>query len=177
MLSALALLFCGCRAHINHGGPGAPVQSSAHRIYLPPFANATDDDHAGRALTELTASALYERGIPVVQSEGSLTRARAEGAAGPEGLYTEIARSLSATHLLVGTVHEYRYKTDLDGDPAVGITLRLVDAASGETLWQGTSSKVTAFFASVTGSAQRATRDLVAKIPFDRERSPARQQP
>lgn len=164
-ICALAMVFCGCRAHINHGGRGERVQP-AHRVYLPPFTNATDDDHAGRALTELTASALYERDIPVVQTEPALTRARAENAAGADGLFLETARALNATHLLIGTVHEYRYKTDLDGDPAVGITLRLVDATSGETLWQGTSSKVTAFFASVTGAAQSAARDLVAKIPL-----------
>lgn len=166
-LFAAAALLCGCRAHINHGGRPPALRPTEHRVYVPPFHNATDDDHAGRALTELTVSALMERGVPVAQSEPALVKARADNAAGADGVFAETARALNATHLLIGTVHEYRYKTDLDGDPAVGITLRLVDAASGQTLWQGTSSKVTAFFASVTGAAQHAATDLVGKIPLD----------
>ena len=161
---------------------GAPDQPDSHprrdpkgevRVFLPPFFNATEDDHAGRALTELTASMLLERGVPLLQKEEALVKSREDKAAGTEGLFLEAARSVNATHLLLGTVHEYRYKTDLDGDPAVGLSLRLVDARTGLTLWQGSSSRVGVLFASLSTTGHRAVRDLVKKIPVP-SRHPAK---
>lgn len=140
---------------------------------MPPFFNATDDEHAGRALHEIAASALLDQGKLLVQSEPLLTATRKPGAPGGEGLYLEAARAARATHLLIGTVHEYRYKTDLDGDPAVGFSLRLVDPATGETLWQGTSGRVGVFFASLTTASQRAMRDLVRQMPWNGKREAA----
>jgi hypothetical protein len=154
------------------------MDAAGVKVCLVPYFNATDDEHAARALTEMTASALLERGVPLVQTEPALVKSRLENAAGPDGLYVEIAKLLEATHLLIGTVHEYRYKTDLDGDPAVGITLRLVDAKDGRTLWQGSSAKVCVVFASLSKTAQRAVRDLVADLPLLKlESGPARSTP
>jgi polysaccharide biosynthesis protein PelC len=166
MLCMVVVLSTGCLSKVHHGG-SKRISGEGIRIYLPPLANATDDEHAGRALSEITATALLERGLPIIQTEPVLTRARAETAAGPEGLFLETARSVNATHLLIGTVHEYRYKTDLDGDPAVGVTLRLVDAQTGLTLWQGSSGRVSVLFASLTKASQTAVRKLVRKIPVD----------
>lgn len=159
------LILAGC-ASVVHQGHAKRLDASAVRIFLPQFANATDDEHAARALTELTASALLERSVPLVQTEAALVHSRAENAAGVDGLFLETARSLKATHLLIGTVHEYRYKTDLDGNPAVGISLRLVDVTDGQTVWQGSSSRVSVFLASLSKTAQRAVRDLVAQLPL-----------
>lgn len=138
----------GCTTVVHHGGT-----------------NATDDEHAGKALTEMTGSALVEAGIALFQTEELLLKSAADKAQGSDGRYAEIARTVNATHLLLGTVHEYRYKTDLDGDPAVGLTLRLVDAATGQTLWQGTSGNVGYAFASLTSAARKAVRTLVQEMP------------
>lgn len=158
----------GCHSVVHHGG-FASLSAPDTRIYLPPFFNATDDEHAARALTELTATALLERKLPVIQTEPVLAKSRAENAPGADGLYLEGARALNATHLLIGTIHEYRYKTDLDGDPAVGLTLRLVDAQNGRTLWQGSSAQVGLLCASLTKASQKAVRSLVRKIPVDNQ--------
>lgn len=161
--AALALLLAGCGTVVHHGGPGTIV---VPRLLLPPFVNATDNEHASRALTEMTGSALVEAGIPLFQTEETLIKSAAERAQGPDGRYAELARSVKATHLLIGTVHEYRYKTDLNGDPAVGITLRLVDAATGQTLWQGTSANVGYAFASLTSAGTKAVDSLVRQLPI-----------
>lgn len=169
LVLCLALLLSGCTTVVYHGGQRAgaiPVT----RVLLPPFVNATDDPHASRALTELTGSALVEAGVPLFQTEESLLKSAADQAQGPDGRYAELARTVSASHLLIGTVHEYRYKTDLDGDPAVGITLRLVDAASGQTLWQGSSGNVGYAFASLTSASQKAVRSLVQQLPVSGNR-------
>lgn len=169
LLALCLLLLCpGCATVVSHGGPTHPL--IVGRVLLPPFVNATDDEHASRALTELTGSALVEAGIPLFQTEETLLKSAAEQAQGPDGRYAELARSINATHLLIGTVHEYRYKTDLDGDPAVGLTLRLVDAATGQTVWQGSSANVGYAFASLTSAGQKAVRSLVQQLPVSGNR-------
>ena len=156
----------GCATRVIDGDSVSISSSEKVRLLMPPFFNATNDDHAGRALSELTGSALVERGIPLYQTEELLLSSQGETAAGPDGRYQELANKIGATHLLIGTVHEYRYKTDLDGDPAVGITLRIVDARDGRTVWQGSSSNIGYAFASVTSASQRAVRRLVRRIPL-----------
>jgi TolB-like protein len=162
----------GCATFHSRSHTEKNLDAAKVRIFMPPFYNATDDEHAGRALTELTASALLRRDVPLVQTEASLAKSRIENAGGPEGLYLDVARSLQATHLLIGTVHEYHYKTDLDGNPAVGITLRLVDAQDGRTVWQRSSARVGLMFASLSTTAARAVRDLVADLPLQGLRVP-----
>lgn len=169
-MSRLLILFAslffsaGC-ATVVHQGNQSPHAHSVTRVLLPPFFNATDDEHASRALTEMTGSALVEAGIPLFQTEETLIKSAADKAQGPDGRYAELARQMGASHLVIGTVHEYRYKTDLDGDPAVGITLRLVDASTGETLWQGSSGNVGYAFASLTSASQKAVNALVTDLP------------
>ncbi|WP_438483589.1 hypothetical protein [Oleiharenicola lentus] len=164
LAACFLVLLAGCST-VKYSG-GAPAGSIVvTRLLMPKFVNATDDQHASRALTEMTGSALVEAGIPLFQSEETVIKSAADKAQGDDGRYAELARSVNASHLLIGTVHEYRYKTDLDGDPAVGITLRLVDATSGQTVWQGTSGNVGYAFASVTSAAEKSVRKLVRDMP------------
>ncbi len=164
VLLATLLFSTGC-ATVVHQGNQSPHAHAVTRVLLPPFFNATDDEHASRALTEMTGSALVEAGIPLFQTEETLLKSAADKAQGPDGRYAELARQMGVSHLVIGTVHEYRYKTDLDGDPAVGITLRLVDAATGQTLWQGSSGNVGYAFASLTSASQKAVNALVTDLP------------
>ena len=154
-------------APANWPNLGGAANLDGVRLFMPPFYNATADEHAGRAMTELAATALLERGLNLIQTEELLARTRMENAAGKEGLYLDTARAIRATHLLIGTVHEYRHKTDLDGSPAVGITMRLVSAVDGATIWQGTVTKSSRFFSSLSRVALGAAKEMAAKVPLD----------
>src|SRR5262249_32820146 len=46
-----------------------------------------------------------------------------------------IGRLLQVSHVLQGSVTEYRYKPGLSETPAVGLTARLVDVAAGGGVW------------------------------------------
>ena len=170
------LSLAACRSTVQQGGV-TRIDPAKVKILMPAFTNATDDEHAGRALTEITASVLLKKGLPLIQKEPVLVKSRGDKAAGPDGLFVEAAKQLGATHLLIGTVHEYRYKTDLDGDPVVGVSMRLIDSQNGETLWQGSSSNVKVFFASLTGTAQAAVERLVDKMPLPTRRHRATDDP
>lgn len=162
---ALSLLL-GCVSQTSTGG-STLVNLARARVYLAPFQNATSDENAAGTLADLTGTALAQRGIDVVGDGAPRPKTGpAEVPSDPAGGAVRQAREAQATHLLTGNVHEYRYKTDLNGDPAVGLTLRLVDLADGRTVWQGTSSQVgVAFASSLTSTAQKAVNKLVGRLP------------
>ena len=164
-LLALLILLPGCTTLVHDGGQ-SQANGDKVRMVMPPFLNATDNENAGQAVTQLAGSILLEYGIPLYQTEDILSKTADEAAPKQEVRYRQIARDNKATYLLIGTVHEYRYKADLGANPAVGITLRLVSVADGRTLWQGSSSKVGRAYSSLTSTAQKAVRDLVANMPL-----------
>lgn len=163
MLLGAGLVGCVSSSEVRHGGSRSAL-GAVSRVLLAPVHNATPDETAGRAVTELTATALLAHGVPLAQSEDSLLRGRALVEEGKEAQLLDLARSLQCTHVLFGTVTEYRYKSDLDGSPIVSVTMRLVDAGDGATLWQGTSTKMTQYFGSLSRTAQLAVDNLLQQM-------------
>ncbi len=160
----LAFVLAGCASsEVRQGGVRSPM-GGVGRAFLAPIHNATPDETAGRAVTELAATTLLAHGVPLAQTEDGLNRSRALLEEGKAAQIIELARSLQCTHVLLGTVTEYRYKSDLDGSPIVSITMRLVDAADGATVWQGTSTKMTQYFGSLSRTAQAAMENLVEQM-------------
>jgi polysaccharide biosynthesis protein PelC len=166
-----ALAVSGCvSSRVQQGGmPGAV--HSANAIYVAPFHNATGNSAAGDAIGELVTTSLLSQNLPVVQSEATLQRGRdlanaTDGSRDVLGL----ARAAYASHVVVGTVHEYRFKSDLDGAPTVGLTMRLVDTGNGETLWQGSSSASSGYYGSLSRTAQSAVNKLVRKMAAGKAR-------
>ncbi len=160
----LAAVLAGCASSEVRQGGSRTAMGGVGRVFLAPVYNATPDETAGRAVTELAATTLLSYGVPLAQTEDSLNRSRALAEEGKAAQIVELARSLQCTHVLLGTVTEYRYKSDLDGSPIVSVTMRLVDAADGATVWQGTSTKMTQYFGSLSRTAQAAVENLVQQM-------------
>ena len=51
------------------------------------------------------------------------------------------AREQKLRYALAGSVEEWRYKVGVDGEPAAGITLHILDVASGDILWSGSGGQ------------------------------------
>ena len=74
------------------------------------------------------------------------------------------AKGAGARYALAGAVDEWRYKVGIDGEPAVGLALNVIDVASGEILWSGAGGKTGWSRESLSGVAQRLTRQLLLPI-------------
>ena len=164
LTSLLAVALAGCASsEVRQGGARSPL-AGVGRVFLAPIYNATPDETAGRAMTELATTTLLAHGIPLAQTEDGLNRSRALIEEGKAAQILDLARSLQCTHVLLGTVTEYRYKSDLDGSPIVSITMRLAETAEGATVWQGTSTKMTQYFGSLSRTAQEAMAGLAQQM-------------
>lgn len=171
LLTLLAFALCACSTARYTGSTTTGVHGSknpvsldkkAIHILLIPLDNATNSESASIAITEMCASSLSKQQITHTRAEGDERKANEDG---KKPSWLTYARDQgSFTHLLRGSVHEYHYKTDLDGDPAVGISLRLIEASSGKTLWQGTSSVTGYTYASVSSAGQQAINILIDKM-------------
>ncbi|MFT4901310.1 MAG: hypothetical protein ACI81V_000580 [Lentimonas sp.] len=165
-LLILLSLLSGCATLSQYGGSARNLDIKAIKVILPKFENATEDEYASVAMTQITASALLAHGYELYQTEDFKTRLQTSQAPEPLGSYKLMADEVGAQYVLLGVVHEYRYKTDLDGDPAVGVTLRMVEIDTGRTVWQGTSSNVGFINSSLTAAGQKVARKIVANMPF-----------
>lgn len=165
---ALALVMVSCAPTVQHGS-NSPVPIVGERVFLIPFDNATDHDFAGKAITELAGTALIQRGVQVVESIPA-----GDGEENPprnKHEYLAYAQKKGLAYAVTGVVQEYKYKTDLDGDPAVGATMKILSTRSGSTLWQGSGSNVGVGFSSLTSAAQHMVKRMVSTMPLSRKSS------
>lgn len=74
------------------------------------------------------------------------------------------ARSERVRYGLTGSVDEWRYKVGVDGEPAVGITLQLVDIATGDVVWSATGAKTGWSREGLSGVAQKLLQALTRPL-------------
>lgn len=65
---------------------------------------------------------------------------------------------------LTGAVEEWRYKVGIDGEPAVGVTLQLVDIATGQVVWSASGAKTGWSRDSLAGVGQKLMSELLASV-------------
>jgi len=78
-----------------------------------------------------------------------------------------VGRLLQVSHVLQGSVTEYRYKPGLSETPAVGLTARLVEVTSGEVVWTASYARVgTSWFREdgLARVAQQVTHEMAAYL-------------
>lgn len=68
---------------------------------------------------------------------------------------------------ITGSIEEWRYKAGLDGEPAVGLSVQVIDIASGDVLWSGSGSRAGWSRESLSGTAHKVLEKLIAKIKLD----------
>ena len=142
LIALITALVLGACTTLEHS-PAPQFDSQAAWVVLP-FANNTETPLAGNRATSIAESLLRTSGISRVKGYPSALAA--------ETLFEpnhhrelesalEWARKQGAKYALTGTVDEWRYKVGVDGEPAVGVTLSVIDVASGETKWSAVGGK------------------------------------
>ncbi|MEZ5728658.1 MAG: penicillin-binding protein activator LpoB [Burkholderiaceae bacterium] len=129
----------------QHPRAGAPATIEAGASWaLLPVLNHTETPQAG-----LRAEAILES---IVRTRGVRRLARYPAGLNTESLFDPVDRkSLDAAlawagkkghrYGLTGSVEEWRYKVGVDGEPAVGLSLQLIDIHTREVVWSAVGSK------------------------------------
>ena len=128
-----------------------PVRSSGRWVILP-VVNNSETPQAGERLEAILDTMLRKGGVgtldrypPPKEDDTHLVssdRQRYEAA-------LEWARSAKYDFAASGSVEEWRYKSGLDAEPAIGISLRVLEVSTGKVLWAATGTR--------TGSSNQNT--------------------
>ncbi|MFO7541401.1 MAG: penicillin-binding protein activator LpoB [Thiobacillus sp.] len=161
LLMPLVLMLSAC-ASIEHSA-SVKLDRQASWVVLP-IVNLSETPQAGLRLETLLESQLRAAGV------GNLKRYPAEIGADLlldpretrlQEQAASWAKAQGARYALTGTVTEWRYKTGVDGEPAVGATLQIVNAQDGAVLYSASGARTGWSRESLTAVAQKLTRELL----------------
>ncbi|MBS0506544.1 MAG: penicillin-binding protein activator LpoB [Proteobacteria bacterium] len=139
--AAMALL-AACTT-MDRGQP-PQLERNASWVVLP-FANHTETPLAGQRAEAMAQALLSAQGVGAnVRRAPASTQQEALFNAGDSQRTQDAlawAREQKLRYALAGSVEEWRYKVGVDGEPAAGITLHILDVASGDILWSGSGGQ------------------------------------
>lgn len=160
-----AAMLAGCAVQDVHRPDALPTDTE---WALLPMVNYAQTPQAGQRAEAILSTLLHKHGV------GQLRRYPAQTAGGLPDLDDERrlekamawARDEGISYGVRGSVEEWQYKTGLDGEPAVGLTVQVVDVASGRILWSASGARSGWGYGTLSGTAQELLRDLVAELPL-----------
>ena len=166
-LSSLA----GCAVHeVQHGPP-----LDAHcRWALLPVTNHAETPEAGARAQSILETLLRVRGIADLRTPPP-TPPRGAGGPGDAVFDTleddrrlddaiENAKAAGFTYGVTGSVEEWRYRSGADGEPAVGVSVRVIELATGQTLFSASGARSGWGRETVSGDAQILLKRLLAEL-------------
>ncbi len=146
-----------------------PLDRSAKWALLP-IVNHTDVPQAGLRAEAVTEVLLRSRGLsnlrryPPSINQDSLFE--------PAERKTVIdamswAREQGVLYAVTGAVDEWRYKVGIDGEPAVGLTLQIIDMSDGDrVVWSAAGSKSGWSREALSAVAQKLIKEMTSSVPI-----------
>jgi outer membrane murein-binding lipoprotein Lpp len=125
------------------------------KITLFKLSNYTDTPRAGQRASNILQGILLAKGYSVttkMENEvHSLNAAQTQ------------AKEDASQYFLIGGVSEWRYKTGIDGEPAVSLQLRLYDTNSAKLIWSATGADSDWGTGSIGTTAQNLINTMTSK--------------
>jgi len=148
--SIMGLTACSKNEVVVASKPFPPLEN---RIAVFAFENYTDTPQAGKRAANLMEGLLNAKGYRTVKQIDEQKRSLANA--------RSLAKALNIRYILVGGVSEWRYKTGIDGEPAVSLTVKLLDVQSGKVFWSATGSDNSWGNASIGTTAQNLMIQMI----------------
>jgi len=154
ILTSLLFLLLSCAKVVNK----SRFKGDKRGLYaVIPFENYTETPLAGYRVAAITEGVLRFKGFNVVRiwnySYKEPTQEELER-------YFEKAKR-KADYIVYGSVNEFRYKTGIDGEPAVSITLYIYDVRKGSRIFTGSASACGWAHESLGTVAQKLINNLI----------------
>lgn len=149
---------------VSTSNKGAVFNQQARWAVLP-VVNYSQAPQAGERTEQILQSVLHQRGVQVHMYPHTQSarmpllddQKRLESA-------WQWARQQGFDYVVTGSIEEWQYKNGLDGEPAVGISLQVVDPMTGQTIWSNSAARSGWSRESLAGSAQKVLDKLVSQL-------------
>ncbi|MBK3332337.1 hypothetical protein GWK41_04555 [Persephonella atlantica] len=157
-LFALVILFYGCSSvyNIEKG-----YIDNRRTFVVIPFYNNTEMPLAGLRVASIVEGVFASKGYRIADIDLKIPQ-RDLSRQEIRSLITELKKS-KADYVVTGEVNEWRYKTGIDGEPAVSLTLKVISIKSGKTVWIGTGSRSGWGHESLGVTTQKLINELIEK--------------
>lgn len=166
VLGLFAALLAGCASTIQSTVDQDPLDGGGRWAILP-IANNTDTPQAGLSAEAMVEHQLRRRGITNLQ--------RYPAALSRDSLFEPTERKVTEEALkwakdqgmrfaVLGSVEEWRYKVGIDGEPAVGVTLQVMDLSTDRVVWSASGAKSGWSRQALAAVAQALLTDLFARL-------------
>lgn len=167
ILALMALSLSACSS-IESSSSSNPLPAASSWALLP-MVNNSGEPQAGLRAEAITESLLRIRGISSIKHyPANMNPDSVFEPAQRERIDEAVswARRERARYGITGTVDEWHYKVGVDGDPAVGVTLQVLDLQSGQVLWTAVGAKTGWGRESLSIVAQDLLEDLLDELPL-----------
>ena len=135
------------------------------RWALLPVINYSQAPQAGERTEQILQSVLNQRGIKVhvYPHTQSSSMPLLDDQKRLDNMW-QWARKQGFDYVITGSIEEWQYKSGLDSEPAVGISLQVINPATGQTMWSNSGARSGWSRESLAGNAQKVLKKLVAKL-------------
>lgn len=162
---ALAALVVG----VGCGGPVTSVHRAGEvktgsRWALLPVQNHSETPQAGERVEAILETLLRKRGVSQLDHYPAPKESDAQLFTSDRQRYEaalDWARGGKYDYAVTGSVEEWRYKSGLDGEPAIGISMRVVELSTGKVVWAATGTQTGSGTENASGTALRLLDRLV----------------
>ncbi|MDD2700366.1 MAG: penicillin-binding protein activator LpoB [Sideroxydans sp.] len=166
----LALSMLSSCAVMDGSTATAPLERNAKWALLP-IVNHTEVPQAGLRAEAITEVLLRSEGVgnlqryPALLNQDSLFEP-AERKVVEEALVW--ARDQGVRYAVTGAVEEWHYKVGIDGEPAVGMTMQIIDLKDGgHVVWSSAASKSGWSREALSAVAQKVIKDMLSQAPLE----------
>jgi hypothetical protein len=166
IITTLALLATTACTKISQ--TPSPTLSYRDKWVVFPLTNNTETPMAGRRAQAIAQGLLNARGIghasafEPARGKGSMLGINTARYSDSDIL--RYGRRMKAHYVLAGAVNEWRYKVGVDGEPAVGLTLKIWDVKTRRLVWSAVGSKVGSSQQSVSYIAQSIIQQSLGQL-------------
>jgi polysaccharide biosynthesis protein PelC len=157
-----AIGLAGC-AGIHHGD--SPSMSCGDKWIVLPFQNYSESPQAGQAAARLVENALRSRGMKELYFYPSSLEDSLVEFSLSHGQYEKTldwARWQNGIYGVTGSVTEWRYKGGNEGEPAVGLTISVVDIKTGKTIWSAAGARTGWSSDALSGTGMKLVGKLIS---------------
>lgn len=164
-LIVLTMLLVACTVIETHGqNTFEPTKAWV----LLPFQNYSGTPRANDKVEEILATLLRNKGINNLQvyqnqnAKNDIWLLMDDKRQQQDALAW--ARQNNYNYGITGNIEEWHYKTGVGGEPAVGLSLRIIEIPSGKVVWSVTGAKSGWGAETVSGTAQKLLRSLLSDL-------------
>lgn len=164
-LVVIAALATGCSSFTRESGQTLPRNASWG---VAPLVNYAQTPQAGERAEQILISILAEEGVrPLMYPQAPRQDLLLQDDRERQIQALDWARQQRLAYVITGSVEEWQYKNGLDGEPAVGVSLQVLEPATGRVVWSSSGARAGWSRESLAGAAQRVLRELVGNLDFE----------